>query len=98
MSKIEKRYSTAISRPILDFLDLNDSTFNAKFVSGGYILLYDTGFYSEIKNGTVRSKIGLEMAILYRFSILNISVQNLYRTVFDFRQKCTGTVPYRFWF
>ena len=38
------------------------------------------------------SKIGLEMAVLYRFlyrfSILDISVQNLYRTVFDFRQKC----------
>jgi hypothetical protein len=33
-------------------LGLNDSKFNAKFVSGGYILLYDTGFYSEIKNGT----------------------------------------------
>jgi hypothetical protein len=33
-------------------LDLNDSKFNAKFVSGGYILLYDTGFYSKIKNGT----------------------------------------------
>ena len=54
MFKIEKRYSTAISRPILELLDLNDSKFNAKFVSGGYILLYDTGFYSEIKNGMVR--------------------------------------------
>jgi hypothetical protein len=29
-------------------LDLNDSKLNAKFVSGGYILLYDTGFYSEM--------------------------------------------------
>ncbi len=31
-----------------NFLDLNDSKFNAKFVSCGYILLYDTGFYSEM--------------------------------------------------
>jgi len=29
-------------------LDLNDSKFNATFVSGGYILLCDTGFYSEM--------------------------------------------------
>jgi hypothetical protein len=34
-------------------LDLNDSKFNAKFVSGGYILLYDTGFYSKMSKTAV---------------------------------------------
>jgi len=34
-------------------LGLNDSKFNAKFVSGGYILLYDTGFYSKMSKTAV---------------------------------------------
>ena len=61
--KNQKRYGTDFGqkclkskngtvRPFLgqfqNFLDLNDLKFNAKFVSGGYILLYDTGFYSEM--------------------------------------------------
>jgi len=71
-------------------LDLNDSKFNATFVSGGYILLYDTGFYSEMsktnvldKNGTVldfRHFCLKSKTVWYRFWTEMSKIEKRYRT------------------